>query len=196
MSESVRQRIFEPFFSTKGEAGSGLGLSMAYSIVRRHGGEIRVDTAPGAGTTFTLIFPVGPESQVPASPAQPTGTRRHARILVVDDDSQVLSSITEMLRSAGHTVSPSSTGRAAIAEYQPGRFDIVITNIGMAGMNGWEVAERLRAIDTRVPLLFITGWGLREEDHARLGALGVKRCLFKPLGPTDLDAAVQEALGT
>jgi len=66
----------------------------------------------------------------------------------------------------------------------------------MAGMNGWEVAERLRAIDTGVPLLFITGWGLREEDHARLGALGVNRCLFKPLGPTDLDAAVQEALGT
>ena len=83
---------------------------------------------------------VGPESLAPASPAQPTGTRRHARILVVDDDSQVLSSITEMLRSVGHTVSPSSTGRAAIAEYQPGRFDIVITNIGMAGMNGWEVA--------------------------------------------------------
>jgi PAS domain S-box-containing protein len=196
MSESVRQRIFEPFFSTKGEAGSGLGLSMAYSIVRRHGGEIRVDTAPAAGTTFTLIFPIGPESLAPATPAQPTGTRRHARIMVVDDDSQVLTSITEMLRSAGHTVSPLSTGRAAIAEYQPGRFDVVITNIGMAGMNGWEVAERLRAIDTRVPLLFITGWGLREEDHARLGALGVKRCLFKPLGPTDLDAAVQEALGT
>jgi CheY-like chemotaxis protein len=198
MSESIRQRIFEPFFSTKGDAGSGLGLSMTYSIVRRHGGDIRVDTSPGHGTTFTLIFPVGTESVTPVTPAtptQPTGTRRLARILVVDDDSQVLSSITEMLRGVGHTVSPASTGRSAIAEYQPGRFDMVITNIGMAGMNGWEVAERLRAIDTRVPLLFITGWGLREEDHARLGALGIKRCLFKPLGPTDLDAAVQEALG-
>ena len=195
MSESVRQRIFEPFFSTKGDAGSGLGLSMTYSIVRRHGGEIRVDTAPGAGTTFTLIFPVQTESLTPATPPQPTGTRRLARILVVDDDSQVLSSITEMLRSVGHTVTPSSTGRLAITEYQPGRFDVIVTNIGMVGMNGWEVAERLRAIDTRVPLLFITGWGLREEDQARLVALGVKRCLFKPVGPTDLDAAVQEALG-
>jgi len=195
MTESVRQRIFEPFFSTKGEAGSGLGLSMTYSIVRRHRGEIRVDTAPGAGTTFTLIFPVQTESRPPVTPPEPTGTRRLARVLVVDDDSQVLSSITEMLRSVGHTVTPTSTGRAAIAEYQPGRFDVVVTNIGMIGMNGWEVAERLRAIDTRVPLLFITGWGLREEDHARLAALGVKRCLFKPVGPTDLDGAVQEALG-
>ena len=113
----------------------------------------------------------------------------------MDDDPQVLSSITEMLRSVGHTVTPTSAGRTAIAEYQPGRFDVVVTNIGMIGMNGWEVAERLRAIDTRVPLLFITGWGLREEDHARLAALGVKRCLFKPVGPADLDAAVQEALG-
>jgi PAS domain S-box-containing protein len=195
MTESVRQRIFEPFFSTKGEAGSGLGLSMTYSIVRRHRGEIRVDTAPGAGTTFTLIFPVQTESRPPATPPEPTGTRRLARVLVVDDDAQVLSSITEMLRSVGHTVTPTSTGRTAIAEYQPGRFDVVVTNIGMIGMNGWEVAERLRAIDTRVPLLFITGWGLREEDHARLAALGVKRCLFKPVGPTDLDGAVQEALG-
>jgi signal transduction histidine kinase/CheY-like chemotaxis protein len=195
MSESVRQRIFEPFFSTKGEAGSGLGLSMTYSIVRRHGGEIRVDTAPGAGTTFTLIFPVETESRPPATPPEPRGTRRLARVLVVDDDPQVLSSITEMLRSVGHTVAPTSAGRTAIAEYQPGRFDVIVTNIGMIGMNGWEVAERLRAIDTRVPLLFVTGWGLREEDHARLAALGVKRCLFKPVGPTDLDAAVQEALG-
>jgi PAS domain S-box-containing protein len=195
MSESIRQRIFEPFFSTKGDAGSGLGLSMTYSIVRRHGGDIRVDTSPGHGTTFTLIFPVGSDTIAPAGPTQATGARKQARILVVDDDPQVLASITEMLRGVGHTVSPSSTGRAAIAEYQPGRFDMVVTNIGMAGMNGWEVAERLRAIDTRVPLLFITGWGLREEDHARLGALGVRRCLFKPLGPTDLDTAVQEALG-
>ena len=195
MTESVRQRIFEPFFSTKGEAGSGLGLSMTYSIVRRHGGEIRVDTAPGAGTTFTLIFPVPTESRPPATPPEPKGNRRLARVLVVDDDPQVLSSITEMLRSVGHTVTPTSAGRTAIAEYQPGRFDVVVTNIGMLGMNGWEVAERLRAIDTRVPLLFITGWGLREEDHARLVALGVKRCLFKPVGPSDLDGAVQEALG-
>src|SRR4029453_1527790 len=141
MTESVRQRIFEPFFSTKGEAGSGLGLSMTYSIVRRHGGEIRVDTAPGAGTTFTLIFPVQTESLPPATSPEPTGTRRLARVLVVDDDAQVLSSITEMLRSVGHTVTPSSTGRLAITEYQPGRFDVIVTNIGMVGMNGWGAAQ-------------------------------------------------------
>jgi DNA-binding response OmpR family regulator len=64
----------------------------------------------------------------------------------------------------------------------------------MAGMNGWEFAERLRAIDPRVPLLFITGWGLRESDQARLGALGIQRCLFKPVRPEELDIAIQAAL--
>ena len=117
MPESVRQRIFEPFFSTKGEAGSGLGLSMTYSIVRRHGGEIRVDTAPGAGTTFTLIFPVAHRVAAPRRPRpQPTGKRRLARVLVVDDDPQVLSSITEMLRSVGHTVTPPSTGSGGASQ--------------------------------------------------------------------------------
>ncbi|HEX9820407.1 MAG TPA: response regulator [Methylomirabilota bacterium] len=194
MTEKVRQRIFEPFFSTKGEDGSGLGLSMTYSIVRRHGGEIDVQTAPGAGTTFTLTFPVAQESGAPEPPVPSVEGRRQFRVLVVDDNPQVLATLVEMMRRLGHTVTPASTGRAALQEYGAGRFDVVVTNIGMAGMNGWELAERLRGLDARVPLLFITGWGLREEDHARLAGLGVRRCLFKPVRPEDLDTALQEAL--
>jgi PAS domain S-box-containing protein len=193
MPETVRQRIFEPFFSTKGEGGSGLGLSMAYSIVRRHSGEIAVDSAPGAGTTFTLIFPVAQEGTAPEPPPPSTEGRQHFRVLVIDDNPQVLATLAEMMRRVGHTVTPSPTGRAALQEYVPGKFDVVVTNIGMAGMNGWEVAEKLRAVDARVPLLFITGWGLREEDRARLAGLGVRHCLFKPVRPEDLDAALQDA---
>jgi PAS domain S-box-containing protein len=194
MTETVRQRIFEPFFSTKGEGGSGLGLSMTYSIVRRHGGEIDVQTAPGAGTTFTLTFPVAQESGAPEPPAPSVEGRRQFCVLVVDDNPQVLATLVEMMRRCGHTVTPASTGRAALQEYGAGRFDVVVTNVGMAGMNGWELAERLRGLDARVPLLFITGWGLREEDQARLAGLGVRRCLFKPVRPEDLDTALQEAL--
>ena len=193
MPETIRQRIFEPFYSTKGEAGSGLGLSMAYSIVRRHGGEIHVDSEPGVGTTFALTFPIslGPA----ASETSLVGAegRRHFRVLVVDDNPQVLATLAEMMRRVGHTVAPAITARGALQDYAPGRWDIVVTNIGMAEMNGWEFAERLRALDARVPLLFITGWGLREEDHARLAGLGVRRCLFKPVRPEDLDAALQDA---
>jgi two-component system NtrC family sensor kinase len=193
MLETVRQRIFEPFFSTKGEGGSGLGLSMVYSIVRRHGGEIDVDSAPGAGTTFTLTFPVAQESGAPEPPVPSAEGRRQFRVLVVDDNPQVLATLVEMMRRVGHTVTPAVTGRAALQEYGTGRFDAVVTNIGMAGMNGWELAERLRALDARVPLLFITGWGLREEDRARLAGLGVRHCLFKPVRPEDLDTALQDA---
>jgi len=194
MPETVRQRIFDPFYTTKGEGGSGLGLSMAYSIVRRHGGEIEVDSEPGRGTTFTLTFPVSRETAATEAPEGAPRERRTARVLVVDDNGQVLSTLTEMMRTAGHTVTATQSAPSALVDYQPGRFDVVITNIGMAVMNGWEFAERLRARDARVPLLFITGWGLREEDHARLAGLGVRRCLFKPVRPDELDGVIQDVL--
>jgi PAS domain S-box-containing protein len=194
MPEAVRRRIFEPFFSTKGDAGSGLGLSMVYSIVRRHAGEIRVESEPGRGASFTLTFPVASEP-VGAEPdtALPRA-RRPARVLLVDDDSKVLGSLTEILRSVGHTVTAAASGSAGLAAYSPGRFDVVLCNLGMAGMNGWEMAERIRRIDAAVALLLITGWGLRDDEHGRLKALKIRRCLFKPVRPAELDAAIQDAI--
>ena len=196
MAETVKQRIFEPFFTTKADEGTGLGLSMTYSIVHRHRGEIHVDSEPGKGTTFTLTFPIAAEPAEPAARPRSDGARRLLRVLVVDDNAQVLSTLAEMMRRVGHTVTPAITARGALNDYRPGQFDVVVTNIGMAEMNGWVFAERLRAIDARVPLLFITGWGLREEDQARLVDLGVHRCLFKPVRPEDLDGALQDAVST
>jgi PAS domain S-box-containing protein len=194
MTEAVRRRIFEPFFSTKGEAGSGLGLAMVFSIVKRHGGDIRVESQPGRGTRFTLTFPVAGGTTAAATEEVCHDPRRAARVLVVDDDNQVRSALAELLKSLGHAVTAVSSGPAALDAHAPGRFDLVLTNVGMAGMNGWEVVERIRAIDRAVPVMFITGWGLKEEDGARLASLGVKRCLFKPVRPEELDAAVQGAL--
>ena len=194
MSEAVRRRIFEPFFSTKGDAGSGLGLSMVYSIVRRHAGEIRVESELGRGATFTLTFPVASEPVGgDAEPALPRA-RRPARVLLVDDDPKVLGTLTEILRSVGHTVTAAASGATAFAAYGPGRFDVVLTNLGMAGMNGWELAERLRRVDPDIAILLITGWGLRDEEHGRLKMLKIRKCLFKPVRPAELDAAIQDAL--
>jgi CheY-like chemotaxis protein/anti-sigma regulatory factor (Ser/Thr protein kinase) len=194
MTDAVRRRIFEPFFSTKGESGSGLGLAMSYSIVKRHSGDISVASEPGRGTTFTMVFPAASQATVAPPPSSPPRPRRAARVMVVDDEPQVLATLAELLRTQGHQVTAAPGGRDALAMYRPGGFDVVLTNIGMAGMNGWEVAERVRAIDRAVPLVFITGWGLREEDNARLAALGVTRCLFKPVRPAELDAAIQATL--
>ena len=195
MSELVRRRIFEPFFTTKGKTGTGLGLSISYSIVTRHGGEIRVKSQLGKGTSFTLLFPVGAEA-VPEPPA-PTEARRGraGRILLLDNEPQVLRLLTAMLRAAGHSVTPAESGPEALALFAPDHFDLVLTDIGMAGMTGWEVADRVRALDPRVPIAFITGWGLSEEDTERCRARGIRHCLFKPVQPDDLLQAIQDAMG-
>jgi two-component system NtrC family sensor kinase len=192
--EAVRRRIFEPFFSTKGEGGSGLGLAMVYSIVKRHGGDIHVDSQPGHGATFTLTFPSGTPAHRSETAPAPRTVRRQVRVLVVDDDPQVLATFTELLQTFGHVTTGVSDGASGLTACARERFDVVVTNVGMANMNGWEFATRLRSRHPKIALLFVTGWGLREEDHARLDALGVRRCLFNPVRPDELDAAIQAAL--
>jgi CheY-like chemotaxis protein len=196
MTDDIQRRIFEPFFSTKGEAGTGLGLSMAYSIIKRHGGEVHVESAPAVGTTFTVSFPVAEEPAIRDVNGGVANARTVARILVIDDDAQVLAVLSELLRGVGHGVTTALNGPTALAAYVPGRFDVVLSNIGMAEMNGWEVARRVRVLDADVPIIFLSGWGLREDDRARLDALHIHACLFKPVGPAEVDAAIQAALRT
>jgi PAS domain S-box-containing protein len=196
MTEDVRRRIFDPFFTTKGEEGTGLGLPVSYSIVKRHGGEMRVESRPGGGTTFTVLLPVG-NGATAAVPAEVQATSRRAgRILLVDNDPQVMNILGEMLGDAGHHVVPVGSGADALRIFVLGGFDLVMTNIGMADMSGWELAERIRERDPRVPLVFITGWGLQEQDQARSRSLGVSSLLFKPVRPAELHNAVQHALGS
>jgi CheY-like chemotaxis protein len=194
MPEAVRKRVFDPFFTTKGEAGTGLGLSVSYSIVKRHNGEMRVDSLLGRGTTFTIVLPVAvaPASEPSLDLDAPGG--RRGRILLVDNDAQVLSILTEMLKEAGHDVIAVSSGAAAMDVFRPGTFDVVLTNIGMVGMTGWEVAQRIRAHDRNVPVAFITGWGLHEEDQERCRHLGIHHVLFKPVSPGEMHRTIQSTL--
>ena len=194
MPEHVRTRIFDPFFTTKGEGGTGLGLSVSFSIIKRHSGEMRVESQAGRGTTFTIVLPVGmAEVQTPVGPETVMGTRS-GRILLVDNEVPVMTILGVMLTEAGHHVLPVASGAEAMRIFVPGGFDLVLTNLGMTGMTGWDVAERIRASDPRVPVVFITGWGLQAEDRERCRKLGVINVLFKPVRPADLHQAVQEAL--
>ena len=194
MPETVRRRVFEPFFTTKGQRGSGLGLSVSYSIVKRHGGDIRIESEPGRGTTFTLTFPAATWTAATSAPAAEVQNRRPARVLVVDNEPQVRSVLSEILERAGYGVTTAAGGAEALEAFAPDRFDVVLTNIGMDNMNGWQLAERIRAQDAAVGLLLVTGWGLLESERERLHALRVHACLFKPVHPAELDAAVQAAL--
>jgi len=194
MTEDVRKRVFDPFFTTKGEAGTGLGLSVSYSIVKRHGGEMRVDSAPARGTVFTILLPGG-EAGAPdgGGSVESLGTRR-GRILLVDNDVQVLTILGEMLKDAGHDVVAVSSGLEAVRAFGPGTFDLVLSNVAMTGMTGWELAQRIRLNDQSVPIIFVTGWGLQEEDQARCRTLGISSVLFKPVAPAELHRTVQNTL--
>ncbi len=121
MTEDVRRRISDPFFTTKGEEGTGLGFPVSYSIVKRHGGEMRVESRPGAGTTFTVALPIG--TSIPAEPPSEgeATSRRRGRILLVDNDPQVMSILGEMLGDAGHHVVPVGSGAEGPAGLRPGR---------------------------------------------------------------------------
>ncbi len=196
MTDEVRKRVFDPFFTTKGEEGTGLGLSVSHSIVERHGGDLRVDSRPGEGTTFTITLPIGMTPTGESTVGGETGGERKGRILLVDNDPQVLSILGEMLKDAGHHVLPVPSGPEALRVFIPSGFDLVITNVGMPEMSGWDVAERLRAADPHVPVIFITGWGLQEEDQARCRRLGISALLFKPVPPQELHRTVQVALAT
>ena len=193
MPEHVRKRIFDPFFTTKGEVGTGLGLSVSYSIIQRHAGEMRAESQPGRGTTFTIVLPVGTAEKIPAPVIESPGTRR-GRILLVDNELPVMTVLGEMLTESGHHVLPVASGAEAVRVFVPGGFDLVMTNLGMTGLTGWDVAERIRASDPHVPVVFITGWGLQAEDRERCRKLGVLNVLFKPVRPSELHQAVQEAL--
>jgi PAS domain S-box-containing protein len=194
MPEHVRKRIFDPFFTTKGEVGTGLGLSVSYSIIQRHGGEMRAESQPGRGTTFTIVLPVGTaEKNPPPADSEALGTRR-GRILLVDNELPVMTVLGEMLTEVGHHVLPVASGAEAVRVFVPGGFDLVMTNLGMTGLTGWDVAERVRASDPHVTVIFITGWGLQAEDRERCRKLGVLNVLFKPVRPNELHQAVQEAL--
>jgi GAF domain-containing protein/ActR/RegA family two-component response regulator len=188
MSDQVKRRLFDPFFTTKGPSGTGLGLSMTYGIVSRHGGVIWVESAEGKGSTFRLSFPIGqvaegraPSDQAPPEPA--------LRCLVVDDQAQVREVLRDILTVAGHQAVLESDGAEAIARFRAEPFDLVLVDLAMPGLNGFQVARAIKEHDPTVPILMITGWGV-ELSPEELEAHGVDRVLSKPLRLDDVLAAV------
>ncbi len=188
MSEDVKRRVFDPFFTTKGALGTGLGLSMTYGIVSRHGGEIAVQSSGGEGSTFRLSFPVSrslrPEPDVPPPPI---GTP--LRCLVVDDQEQVRAVLGDLLRAGGHEPVLAGDGEEAIALVSARPFDVIILDLAMPGLNGFQVARAIRQRDPGVPVLLVTGWGAQYPPE-ELRAHGVDRILSKPLQLDDILSAL------
>jgi GAF domain-containing protein/CheY-like chemotaxis protein len=193
MPDSVRRRIFEPFFSTKGPSGPGLGLAMVYGIVSRHGGEILVDTAEGVGSTFTIRLPVGRATQAPESAGPPAGADS-VRVLVIDDEPFVRETLEEILRQQHHEVVAADDGVTGLARFRAGAFDLVMTDLAMPGMSGWQVARAVKSVRPEVPVVLVTGWGV-EVEVDELQAHGVDRVMTKPFRFEDVQEVVASFRG-
>ena len=195
MDEDTQRRCLEPFFTTKGERGTGLGLAMVYGVTQRHGAEVRIDSAVGRGTTVRLSFPV-PASLLPAFvvPAQTHAPTRRLRVLLVDDDPLLLKSLCDTLELDGHIVVTASGGQAGIdtfrAARQPeGAFDIVITDLGMPYIDGRHVASAVKTSAEAVPVILLTGWGQRLVADGEIPA-HVDQVLSKPPKLREVRAAL------
>ena len=159
MPDDVRQKIFEPFFSTKGAHGTGLGLSVSYSIIERHEGSISVESQHGTGTTFTIDLPAAlPDSSL-AGVEIPTGEINRLRILVVDDEAPVRETLAEMLVAVNHKVELAGSGQEAVQKLRQGEFDFVFTDLAMPEMDGWETARLIRKDWPNVRIILVTGYG-------------------------------------
>jgi CheY-like chemotaxis protein len=180
MTDEVRQRIFDPFFTTKGVKGTGLGLSVVYGIMQRHGGQIEAASSPGQGTTFTLRFMVAAEALDSPLPSTAGFVVRPRRILLIDDDPTVRSTMAELLREVGHSVIVAEGGAEGLAHLGQSQVDLVITDLGMPGMTGWEVARAVKAVALHPPVVLLTGWGERPASHSEHAGL-VDRILGKPV---------------
>jgi CheY-like chemotaxis protein/anti-sigma regulatory factor (Ser/Thr protein kinase) len=197
MDEEARRRCLEPFFTTKGERGTGLGLAMVYGIATRHNAELAIESVVGEGTTVRLSFPmvsIAAEGAPTTVNLRPLPSR--LKILIIDDDPLVINSLRDILESEGNFVTPASGGQEGIDAFQSANdrqdhFDIVITDLGMPHINGRKVAEAIKARRSAVPVIMLTGWGRRllaDEEATPY----VDRVLAKPVDPFELRAVIAQ----
>jgi CheY-like chemotaxis protein len=182
------EHIFEPFFTTKGTGGSGLGLAVSYGIVRRHNGQIEVESEQGRGTVFRLRFPRarGPEL---SRPAQRTDLPR-LRVLVVDDEDAVREVLVEMLEELKQDVTEARTASEARAHLARGDYDLMITDLSMPGTDGLNLAAQSRRLAPSTRVVLATGYGQSPPADARPDHALVDHVLAKPFQLSDLEAVL------
>jgi len=192
MSESVRQQCLEAFFTTKGDKGTGLGLAMVAAIVQRHDGTMEIESEPGAGTLVRIKLPIGkPEAvALPVEEAPDAGEKRPLRILVVDDDAHMRNVVTRLLSREGHEVAQAGNGIEALEQAEQARFDLLLTDHAMPGMNGVELAALMRGVDPEQRVILFTGYPIKNDTMPT----DIACVLKKPAQPQDLHAAISRAM--
>ncbi|MEH0018286.1 MAG: ABC transporter substrate-binding protein [Desulfobacter sp.] len=196
IDQSIINNIFDPYFTTKGIGkGTGIGLAVVHGIVERHAGAISVDSTPGKGTTFTILFPA---HDIPAGQATepeedlPTGT---AAVLFVDDEPGIAKLGSRHLSDLGYSVVSFTSPREALDCFraEPGRFDLVVSDVSMPGMTGDQLTTKILAIRPDMPVILCTGYSAKVSQK-EADAIGVTTFIMKPLDKPELATAVWQAL--
>lgn len=200
MDEETRRRCLEPFFTTKGERGTGLGLAMVYGIVERHNAKLEIESQLQQGTTVRLRFPLAAMDQGTPRPVVPQAVPARMRILVVDDDPLVIKSLRDTLEFDGHHVVSANGGREGIAAFEASRngterFSMIITDLGMPDVDGRKVASAIKSTSPSTPVILLTGWGQRLVAEEGLPE-NVDLVLNKPPKLRELRAALAELART
>ncbi len=197
IAQKDKGRIFEPFWTTKGCQGTGMGLSSTLGIVQRHAGKISVESREGEGTIFTVQLPFSPDEESSKQPALPECQKFRLHILVVDDLSLVTNQIASTLTNLGQTVFTALNGRQALRIFRETHIDLIICDLGMPGLNGWQVGERIKEICRELgrfkpPFIMLTGWGGQLDERERMNKGGVDRIIEKPVDGFQLMDAIRE----
>lgn len=191
MSDRVRQRIFEPLYTTKGERGTGMGLAVSYGIIQEHEGTISVTSHLGEGTSFRITFPFADEPHEETSTKIVPRGGRNARVLVVDDEEMVRSILLKLLSLKGHDVVPVASASEALTLLEKEDFDIIFTDLGMPEMNGRQFASAVREQGRDVPIVLLSGdTEVGEADET------VNAVLAKPFKIDELETAIQDLLSS
>ena len=194
MTEEVKKRVFDPFFTTKGVTNSGLGMSVSYGIIKRHGGEILIESEPGKGATLIIHLPTGyGEEETAVNEVAVSKESRRARILVIDDEESVRDILSRMLKTKGHKVVVAPNGEEGIERFRAEAFDLVFTDLGMPKLSGWDVGRTIKEINPKTPVAMITGWGV-ELDREKVNESGIDLIISKPFNFDQVIDLVSEAI--
>lgn len=205
----IQGKVFDPFFTTKGPRGTGLGLSVAYGIVLRHGGAIDLVSTVGKGSTFYVRLPLAstpaPATAQPAShngvqvmaSAEPKAAPASgpADILVIDDDPAVAEVLRLLLQQKGYQVAVAASGEDGLAAFRGGEYRLVIADLGLPKMSGKAVATEVKKTRPDTPVVLITGWGV-QLDPKEMARAGVAIVISKPFVKEDIYRCVAQLLGT
>ena len=193
MLDDVASRCFEPFFTAKGSGGTGLGLSVCHGIVQRHGGRFEIDTEPGHGTTMRIILRLAVQDELAEREEPIVAALPSRRVLYIDDDLRLRQLVSTLLEELGQKVDLAKSGAEGLELFQQNQYDVVLTDLGMPGIDGREVTRIIKTTRQDVPVIMVTGWGSPSLQQRVDGAVEPDQLVPKPLTLAKLREALEKA---